>query len=306
MTHSKKQRIMFHYDYCPGKQLDLYTIPAPPLPAPEQLTYSDEDRDIETVHGRLGRCYLINPELPVQPPALTIQLDEHLGGGIRDDVSHIWTAHSLPEKDTFEPTEKLVAKFFDPLYFHDGMDGLDGWRVVNRHVVNECESYKRLSILPSGFIPEFYGLYLAAFPLPEGPLPDGVAPPSSRNVHVILMKHVPGKPLHKIDPYSLEPTRRDYIMDWVIDLYLHALAAGVQQEDSHPRNFILRDDTQGGISEVLMHGFETVEFIEPRNPIDLTDTAKRRRRIDNSRARNAWFSKGSSWGDDGWISDGQE
>ena len=79
--------------------------------------------------------------LPGQKPALEMILDQHLEGGIKEHVSHVWTTHAVP--DNFNQlSEKMVVKFYDPLCFRD-LDKnwpREPWESVFRNAKDECES----------------------------------------------------------------------------------------------------------------------------------------------------------------------
>ncbi len=97
-------------------------------------------------------------------------------GGIREHVTHVWTATLS--------NATVVAKFYDPLYFHDTYDHTDPIRLAAWSVASEVRAYEKLQPLQGTCIPRCLGLYAMALPEQEG-----------RTVYVLLLEDVTGKDL---------------------------------------------------------------------------------------------------------------
>jgi hypothetical protein len=241
-------------DYHPQASLSLYSVDPPDTPYDIGLEKGEKDEEVTL--GRLERCYANPLEYDNRSGvAATIILEEELAGGIREGCTQTWSAH-IQKCD--EEEGKVIAKFFDPLYFYDNMFVLDAFKRVDHSVSMECEAYKRLASLQGSQIPKFVGLFLAALAIPCHATQR--APPSSRNVYVLLLEYVDGRTLDKVDAREFPPNEQARIMDDIMGLKDRAR---VYHLDYFPRNLILRAGRKHSEYAVVMFDFESIILSEP-------------------------------------------
>ncbi|KAK0462921.1 uncharacterized protein EV420DRAFT_1144992 [Desarmillaria tabescens] len=170
--------------YFPGACYQLHTVAPPCFPSGDRWChhngYSRQPQRTEGVYA----LSLAN-HIPFPPsPSLSITLSDRLSGGIREHITHVWTARTsspIPEKT---PTT-VIAKFYDPLYFHDEYESIDPLRLATRSAASEVKAYEMLQSLQGISIPRCLGLYATAIPEQDG-----------RTVYVLLLELVAGKGLH--------------------------------------------------------------------------------------------------------------
>jgi hypothetical protein len=195
--------------YFPGVVLQLY--PSPPLPQPPSpdpyrfsglKTFSFEGTSPEIDEPPVNRLELyqtkFSPPLPFSESLPTsIRLEIPMRAGLSNHPAQVLevsvnsadaTSDSLADNN-FPLSELLVAKIYDPLYHYNSGDELDSYS-------NVAEAYDRLAAIQSTFIPRYHGCYV--FPVPG----------QDRNAWLLLLQHLPGKSLDKIDPSQLSSAER--------------------------------------------------------------------------------------------------
>jgi hypothetical protein len=279
-------------DYHPQASLSLYSVDSPDIPY--DIGLEEGEKYEELTLGRLERCYASPLEYDNRSVAATIILEEELAGGIREGCTQTWSAHI---QTCDEEEGKVIANFFDPLYFYDNLSVLDAFKRVDHSVSMECEAYKRLASLEGSQIPKFVGLFLAALEIPCHATQR--APPSSRNVYVLVLEFVDGRTLDKVDAREFTPKERARIMDDIIELKARAIALGVYHLDYFPRNLILRAGRKHSEYAVVTFDFESIIF---REPYDWDPSeASRSRRVAAWRSDPFTFHDYQSYVDAGWF-----
>ncbi|KAK0462923.1 uncharacterized protein EV420DRAFT_1639011 [Desarmillaria tabescens] len=114
--------------YFPGACYHLCAVQIPDFPKGDRwCEHNKQSLQYQRMNGVYALCLADRIHLPPSPP-LTITLSQRLCGGIREHVTHVWTATSSSSpKDT---PSTIVAKFYDPLYFCDEYDNVDPLRLA--------------------------------------------------------------------------------------------------------------------------------------------------------------------------------
>ncbi|KAK0189944.1 hypothetical protein F5146DRAFT_645827 [Armillaria mellea] len=260
--------------YCPGASYPLYTVQIPDYPEGDKWCgHNKQSLQRQRTDGLYALCLADRIHLPPSP-SLTITLSQRLCGGIREHVTHVWTATSS--------NSTVVAKFYDPLYFRDEYDNTDPLRLAAWSAASEVRAYEKLQFLQGTRIPRCLGFYATALPEQE-----------DRTVYVLLLEYVTGKdlryPCEKAD--EREKIVADYLCDKHLDvifstvfrLAMDFIELGVFQSDLAPRNIIVRPPARKGPPfcsaercpardeidtedvQAVMVDFESVMFKDPSN-----------------------------------------
>jgi hypothetical protein len=120
-------------------------------------------------------------------------------------------------------TTKVVAKFYDPLYWDHYDDG-DAFHGVNYHYTHEAASYDKLIELQGTIVPHYYGSFSLDLPVDQ-PLA------TTRSVRLILMEHIHASSMQALKPEDFSQLQRKRIMKLLID----------GESDIHTRDIILSD-----------------------------------------------------------------
>ncbi|PBK87305.1 hypothetical protein ARMGADRAFT_1016793 [Armillaria gallica] len=238
--------------YVPGASYPLYTVQIPDFPEGDKwCRHNKQSLQRQRTDGVYTLCLADRIHLPLSP-SLTITLSQNLCGGIREHVTHVWTATSS--------NATVVAKFYDPLYFRDSYDNTDPLRLAAWSAASEVRAYEELQSLQGTCIPRCLGLYATAFPQQEG-----------RTVYVLLLEHITGKDLRhlckeadereKIVADFLCEKHRDVIFSTIFRLAMDFIQLGVFQSDLAPRNIIVRPPAHRG-------PFCSIERCPARHEID--------------------------------------
>ncbi|SJL03737.1 uncharacterized protein ARMOST_07094 [Armillaria ostoyae] len=243
--------------YFPGACHRLYTVEVPDFPEGDKWCQHNKDTlQRQKMNGLYSLCLADRIHLPPSP-SLTITLSQRLCGGIREHVTHVWTATPNDAPST------VVAKFYDPLYFRDEYDNTDPLRLAAWSAANEVRAYEKLQSLQGACIPRCLGLYGTTLPEQGG-----------RTVYVLLLEHVTGKDLRFLCEMSDEREKivADYlcekhcnaIFSTVFRLVMDFISLGVAHGDLAPRNLIIK-------TPALRGPFCSTECCPARHEIDADD-----------------------------------
>ncbi|KAF9449234.1 hypothetical protein P691DRAFT_728320 [Macrolepiota fuliginosa MF-IS2] len=257
--------------YYAGETLHLYPLPPPVLVTDRWCAYSDSSPLIEIV-DRYDKSIEERIILPSTTPDTSITLEERLDSSFHN-IPHVWTV--LVEGTSKPPfPSRLVAKIYDPVWFGDA-EWFDPFKLRNRSVSQEVESYHRFEALQGTKVPRFYGHFVTSLPSQ-----------CNRTVNVILMEYVHGRDLRNLVPSDnarlVCDMHKDVVIEAVLNLSWDAYTYGVDLFDLQPRNVILRPPKQGhekqycnsdecplrlevdpGGLQMVMVDFENVEFQQP-------------------------------------------
>ncbi|PBK70402.1 hypothetical protein ARMSODRAFT_110927 [Armillaria solidipes] len=280
--------------YFSGASYPLYIVQVPDFPEGDKwCEHNEQTRQRQRSNGVYALCLADRIHLPPSP-SLTITLSQRLCGGIREHVTHVWTATSS--------NAIVVAKFYDPLYFRDTYDHTDPLRLAAWSVASEVRAYEKLQSLQGTCIPRCIDLYATALPEQEG-----------RTVYV---EHVTGKDLRylcekgddmdEIVADYLCEKHRNVIFSTVFQLVMDFIQLGVSQSDLAPRNTIIRPPARRGPFcstercparheidtedvQAVMVDFERVLFYDPIKQSAIDRYRKRFVDIAPSEYLSAWF-----------------
>ncbi|SJL08702.1 uncharacterized protein ARMOST_12071 [Armillaria ostoyae] len=197
----------------------------------------------QRTEGLLALSLANRIHLPTSPP-LSITLSDRRCGGIREHITHVWAAHtSSPTLEDASTT--VIAKFYDPLYFHDEYESIDPLRLSAQSVASEVKAYEMLQPLQGISVPRVIGLYATAIPQQNG-----------RTVYVLLLELVAGKGLQYLcetgdedgdvlGDYLCE-NHREAIFATMFRLALDFASRGAFHADWAPRNVIIRPPARPG------------------------------------------------------------
>jgi serine/threonine protein kinase len=137
--------------------------------------------------------------------------------------------------------EGLIAKIFDPLYYkyhNTGCSYQTKFNVtdsVDHDYITEAAAYSELidSTFQGTIMPKYYGSWTLSLPIPV----DGYG--ESREVRLILLEHVPGISMHKVDPETLTRKERNNIMIKLLEADVDLRCSGLRHDDLEPRNVML-------------------------------------------------------------------
>ncbi len=230
--------------YFPGAYFQLYSVEPPCFPdGDNQCLHDDYSLQRQRTEGVLALS-LANRIHPLSSPSLSITLSDRRCGGIREHITHVWAAHtSSPTLE--DASNTVIAKFYDPLYFHDEYESVDPLRLAVQSVASEVKAYGMLQSLQGICIPRCLGLYATAIPQQNG-----------RTVYVLLLELVAGKGLQYLcetgdedgdvlGDYLCE-NHREAIFATMFRLALNFVSRGVFHADWAPRNVIIRPPARPG------------------------------------------------------------
>ncbi|KAK0462919.1 uncharacterized protein EV420DRAFT_1761270 [Desarmillaria tabescens] len=145
----------------------------------------------------------------------------------------------------FNTPSTIVAKFYDPLYFHDEYDNTDPLRLAAWSAASEVRAYEKLQSLQGACIPQCLGFYATTLPEQEG-----------RTVYVLLLKYVTGKDLRYL--CEMGDKREKIVADYLCEKHCNAIFStvfrlvmdfinlGVTHGDLAPRNIIIKTPARRG------------------------------------------------------------
>ncbi|KAK0194727.1 hypothetical protein F5146DRAFT_1037259 [Armillaria mellea] len=274
--------------YFPGACFKLYAVAPPGVPKDRRCQHDKRSLERQRTEGLYALSLANRIRLPLSP-SLSITLSDKLCGGIREHVTHVWTAcTSSPTSENVSSI--VVAKFYDPLYFHDEYDSIDPLRLAARSVASEVKAYEMLQSFQGISVPRCLGLYATTIPEQDG-----------RTVYVLLLEFVTGKDLRYL---SEDGDGEDIMADYLCERHREAMFAplfqlmmdfrdlGVCQDDLAPRNIIIRPPARPGpfcsneccparfevdIDDVraVMVDFERVYIEYPPNPEAMKSVRRR-------------------------------
>ncbi|KZF24869.1 hypothetical protein L228DRAFT_243608 [Xylona heveae TC161] len=165
--------------------------------------------------------------------------------------------------------QRLVAKFYDPLYVDDEGGFLDAFSIADRHYTHETRTYIELADLQGKSIPRYYGSFsvdiCVGSSLSSSCSVAAVASSSSsslssrrttkmtRPVRFILIEYLPGTTMMNADPAAYSQQTRQHIMKAVVDFDTAIYARNIMNADLHPRNIILVDGQESQDSNAPPH-----------------------------------------------------
>ncbi|KAJ7159941.1 hypothetical protein C8R43DRAFT_993939 [Mycena crocata] len=174
-----------------------------------------------------------------QLPAMSIRLENSLAGGFRDDrPAQVWEATGG------NPTRRLVARIYDPLYYDDC--ATNRFAIIKRSVAIENEAYRILQDYQGTSVPHFCGVFVAEI----------LGCPQPRYVYVVLLEYIPGNDLRDLmtnqpnispehsalmkDPAKTCPEHRVALIDAAARLLYIFFPLGIIPDDMAERNIVLR------------------------------------------------------------------
>ena len=143
--------------YVKGWQFTAHThIPPPPMPVFWRCCVNDDIGKMERARlGSVERC-LLHPPLPGSNGSSSVKLEICDALKVGDDHNAQVVTVRVLETDPCSkvPTkgERVVAKFYDPLYFFDGDGYLNPFLCVDKHYTHEVSAYTALSDLQGSMI----------------------------------------------------------------------------------------------------------------------------------------------------------
>lgn len=151
--------------------------------------------------------------------------------------------------------DEVVAKIYDPLYygFADRM-----WSDRPRDVTYEADmdyarevaAYSELdSQLGGTDVPKYYGSWTFQLPLD---LPDGQ---KTRDIRLILMEHIKGRPMTDLEPESFPESTRLDLVTQMVEVVARIQLAGVRHGDISQRNVMVCLTEPDVIKRVAMIDF---------------------------------------------------
>ncbi|XRM36689.1 hypothetical protein ABZX51_000180 [Aspergillus tubingensis] len=139
---------------------------ATPAPTPVTLDgcrNSDNGREERATLSSVARCCK-HPPLPRDLRQQTVDLEVldpiRVSDGHSAQVSKVRVLNPESNTETFQGTEDLVAKVYDPLYLNDHGGYLNPSLCVNKLYTHEAQTYRVLSDLQGDLIPRITGLIL--------------------------------------------------------------------------------------------------------------------------------------------------
>lgn len=243
--------------YCPGKTLVLKRHIPPPPCGP----YYD--------HSAPPR-----PLLPKRVPKLQWCLTHPPRPGATDlqDTrtitfkASIRTGHQCGAQ-VWLTDDGLVAKVYDPLYYcifdrEWKSDTINVTAEADQDYSNEAAAYSALqnTSVQGRSMPQYYGSWTAEVSIEvEGQ-------EHVRQVRMILVEHIVGIQMMKLNPFKLTRKARDSIMCKVIEAKTDILLAGLEHHDFEPRNIMIAS------SEFAVAGAES-RFEDPDLRVCIIDFA---------------------------------
>jgi len=279
--------------YYPGATIQLYSFPPPLPPDSKRCPYEEGSPRLTKIGDRYNKSTQERITDISPPPDVLITLERRFDSSTHN-IPHVWLAQVHFSSQIACP-HQLVAKIYDPVWFDDAQ-WCDPFKLCNRSVSQEVESYQRLEQLQGTKVPRFYGHFVAP-----------LASQLNRTVNVILMEYIPGQDLLHVVPQDVAGAvchaHKDAILEAVLNIVLDMDVLGVGHLDLQSRNVILRPpkerrefcasptcplrlEADYGDLEIVMIDFEMVEFREPR-----WAKKDRRSQIDRSKLRmfNDWL-----------------
>lgn len=158
--------------------------------------------------------------------------------------------------------KRVVAKFYDPLYFFDDDGYLNPFLCMDKNYTHETVAYAALSDLQGSQIPEYHGSFTLNIPAGES---------KTRCVRLILIEFIPGKTMRDIDPKGVTRADRQNILKTVVDFETLLYTRNLVLADNHPGNAILSNScgslTELGLSlSILVMSCSAVQDIPATNP----------------------------------------
>ncbi|RMZ38481.1 hypothetical protein CA14_007780 [Aspergillus flavus] len=135
----------------------------------------------------------------------------------------------------------MVAKIYDPLYHDFSFNDEDPFLGVDYDYTHECAAYMHLSNLQGSVIPRFFGSYTLTIDLGE----------NSRHVRLILIEHIDGLSMDRLNPEMFPREERQEIMKQIINGESSLYTKYVLHEDLCPRNIIIQRNTTLGERQYL-------------------------------------------------------
>ena len=122
--------------------------------------------------------------------------------------------------------EKLVAKVYDPLYFHDDDGHINAFSCVDKHYTHEVHAYHTLAEVQGTFIPRFYGSFSLDIPCQNS---------AKRTVRLILIEYIPGLAMSQVNATRYPQDIRQQIMKAVVEFESSAYEKDIVLTDLSPR-----------------------------------------------------------------------
>lgn len=186
-----------------------HTTPAPTPVTLDGCRNSDDGREERATLGPVARCCK-HPPLPGDLEQHTVDLEVldpiRVGDGHRAQVFKVRVLNPESNTETFQGTEDLVAKVYDPLYLNDHGGYLNPFLCVDKHYTHEAQTYRVLSDLQGDLIPRFYGSYSTDIDCQDIGDDAETNEMCSRTVRLILIQHIPGKSMLQAGPSNFPPT----------------------------------------------------------------------------------------------------
>ncbi|KAK7012951.1 hypothetical protein R3P38DRAFT_2788929 [Favolaschia claudopus] len=225
--------------YYVGAQIRLFQPEKPPAkPVQKMLGLLATWPDLP-LRGPLERQLRSNPldacydhDIPcssTQAAAFTISLEEELSTGFRaGQAAQVWRV------STASLDKPLVARLYDPLYFHTFI--IDRFAAIERAVGVYDETYKHFQLIVGSHVPILHGIFAAEITV------NFIKP---RHIYCVLSDYVPGIDmqclLDKHDPKRNNtcPAHKAAFVDCTATLAYDFFICDIIPMDMLPRNLII-------------------------------------------------------------------
>ncbi|PYH78347.1 hypothetical protein BO82DRAFT_421965 [Aspergillus uvarum CBS 121591] len=126
---------------------------------------------------------------------------------------------------------RVVAKFYDPLYYNHQRSILDPFLCVEEEYTRETAAYQHLHKHGlSDYIPQFCGSYSLDMPVPDRGI---------RQVRLILVEFMSGSSMNRLRPGRIAVETRQHILEQIVRAESRFYAVGLQHKDLYRRNIMV-------------------------------------------------------------------
>ncbi|KAK7062443.1 hypothetical protein R3P38DRAFT_3251740 [Favolaschia claudopus] len=218
---------LFHPKQMPAKPVQRMLGKLPTWP---ELVLNDQlEKELVTIP--LDACYAREIPYLSSSAATTIELEVELSTGLREShAAQVWRVTSPISGNP------LVARLYDPLYFHNYTT--DRFAFIERAVAIQDEGYKHLKGLEGSHVPTMHGIFVAEV--------SGIGFPTPRHIYCVLSDYVPGIDLRCLMDEHDDRTRsktchahKAAIVDCAARLVYDFFGRTIVPEDMYPRNLIM-------------------------------------------------------------------
>ncbi|KAL9048800.1 MAG: hypothetical protein Q9162_007546 [Coniocarpon cinnabarinum] len=219
------------------------TVHRPPHPPDEHAFWltSELHAELDTLHP-LVLCLKYQPTSgSVGRGKIKLKVLEDINTGDSHTCQVVKVRVLTADRSTQVARQDYVAKFYDPLYWNFDQWNTDYFRGADSQYAHEVEAYNHLQPLQGHLVPRFHGAFSADIPLPKGN--------ACRAVRFILVEHVSGQPLSKLDTREYSSRQCQALMRAIINADRAIRQHDVIHGDMSPRNVMLERPMPQGRNE---------------------------------------------------------